>query len=100
MTKPTRPSPNPLFPLGQTVATPGALDALAEAGVIPGILLHRHVHGDWGELDASDKRENEMAVKHADRRFLSAYVLPTGVKVWIITEWDRSVTTILTPEEY
>lgn len=99
-TKLVRPSPTALFPLGRVVATPGALNALGDAGIYPRTLLRRHQHGDWGDLDASDKSDNEKAVKHGDRRFLSAYVLPTKVKVWIITEYDRSASTILLPEEY
>ena len=85
--------------LGQLVATPGALDALKEAGVEPARLLARHQQGDWGDLGTEDKHLNDAAVKEGDR-ILSAYILPTGVKVWIITEWDRSVTTLLLPNEY
>ena len=55
--------------------------------------------GDWGYLDDEDKKENELSVKEGFR-ILSAYKLETGVKVWVITEWDRSVTTILLPTEY
>lgn len=62
-------------------------------------LLLRHVNGDWGDLDDEDKKENELSVKEGFR-ILSAYELATGVKLWVITEWDRSVTTILLPEEY
>lgn len=88
------------FPLGQIVATPGALEALAASGVAPFELLQRHVSGDWGGLDAHDRRENEAALKLGNR-ILSAYILPTaGTKVWIITEADRSSTTILLSSEY
>ncbi len=55
--------------------------------------------GDWGDLDDEDKKENELSVKEGFR-ILSAYKLETGVKVWVITEWDRSVTTIFLPDEY
>ncbi len=55
--------------------------------------------GDWGDLDDEDKKENELSVKQGFR-ILSAYNLENGEKVWVITEWDRSVTTILLPEEY
>lgn len=91
--------PRPLFDLGQIVATPGALAALEEAGVQPLALLARHVNGDWGELDDHDKAENEYSVKHG-LRILSAYPLPTGERIWIITEADRSATTFLLPDEY
>ncbi len=94
------PLPIPRFPLGQTVATPGALEALEAAGQDPSELLTRHVTGDWGELEKEDWQENEQSVEHG-WRILSAYILPeTNTKVWIITEADRSVTTILLPSEY
>lgn len=89
----------PLFPLGQVVATPGALEALAEAGQTPLALLRRHQAGDWGDLDTEDKQENDYSVQH-ELRILSAYTLRTGVKLWLITEWDRSYTTLLLPSEY
>ena len=89
----------PLFQLGQLVGTPGALDALADADQDPAELLHRHITGDWGDLDDEDKKENELSVEEGFR-ILSAYKLDTGVKIWVITEWDRSVTTILLPEDY
>jgi hypothetical protein len=87
------------FPLGQVVSTPGALDALARAGEEPWAFISRHVGGDWGELDEEDRRENELSVKEGFR-ILSAYHLKDGTKIWIITEADRSATTILLPEEY
>ena len=55
--------------------------------------------GDWGDLEDEDKKENELSVKEGFR-ILSAYKLETDVKVWVITEWDRSVTTFLLPSEY
>ena len=62
--------------------------------------MQRHVTGDWGELSEEDRRENELSVKEGFR-ILSAYKLPrTGVKLWIITEADRSATTLLLPDEY
>jgi hypothetical protein len=87
------------FPLGQTVATPGALEALAAAGQAPAELLARHQSGDWGDLHEEDKAENDLSLEKG-YRLLSAYILHTGVKVWVITEADRSATTILLPEEY
>jgi hypothetical protein len=88
-----------LFPLGRTVATPGALAALCDAGQSPLEFLRRHQSGDWGELCDEDKRENELSLKH-DFRILSAYRTARDVRLWIITEADRSATTILLPEEY
>ncbi|MCB8944361.1 MAG: hypothetical protein H6658_11480 [Ardenticatenaceae bacterium] len=89
----------PLFPLGQIVATPGALSALEEAGQSAFAFLQRHQAGDWGEVPDEDKKENDFSVSR-QLRILSAYTLPTGVKIWLITEADRSVTTFLLPEEY
>ena len=86
------------LPLGRVLATPGALRALSEAGKDPLRLLLRHATGDWGELDAHDRRENQRSLRNG-WRILSSY--PIGnVKIWVITEADRSSTTILLPSEY
>jgi hypothetical protein len=87
------------FPLGRTVTTPGALEAMVCAGETPLPYLVRHVAGDWGDLDQHDKAENEVALKDG-LRILSAYRLSDGTRIWVITEADRSVTTILLPDEY
>jgi len=87
------------FPLGQVVATPGALRALEAAGQTPLEFLERHALGDWGELDEHDRQENELSLRNG-YRLLSAYALTDGTKLWIITEADRSATTLLLPEEY
>src|SRR5262245_33571871 len=89
----------PLFSLGEIVATPGAIEALVEANQPTLELLIRHVTGDWGDLGAEDIRENEYSLKHGLRIF-SSYRLSTGIKLWLITEHDRSVTTFLLPSEY
>ena len=89
----------PRFPLGRVVATPGALRALEQANESPFELLERHQAGDWGELCEEDKRENEFSVQN-DFRILSAYRTRNGVKIWVITEADRSATTLLLPYEY
>jgi len=89
----------PLFPLGQCVATPGALEALEEAGQTPADFLDRHVRGDWGTIDPADKGLNEQAIRDGDRIF-SVYATTKGVKVWVITEADRASTCILLPDEY
>ena len=86
------------LPLGRVLATPGALQLLRYAGEDPFGYLARHASGDWGELDAQDRRENEHSLKHG-WRVLSSYPLGEG-RVWVITEADRSYTTILLPEEY
>ena len=87
------------FSPGQIVATPAALEAFRASGQSPLDFLQRHLTGDWGELDENDVRENELSVEQ-QWRILSAYTLSTGVKFWIITEADRSVTTFLLPGEY
>ena len=87
------------FPLGQIVATPAALDALAKSGDSPHGLLMRHVTGDFGVVCKADWQANEDAIANGERVF-SAYALSDGEKVWVITERDRSVTTLLLPEVY
>jgi hypothetical protein len=85
------------LPLGRVVATPRALRVFMEAGGRPFDLLARHATGDWGELCAFDRRQNQVALREG-YRVLSSY--PVGREcVWVITEADRSVTTILLPEE-
>ncbi|QDU96224.1 hypothetical protein [Lignipirellula cremea] len=89
----------PRFPLGQVVATPGALDALETNGQTPIELLQRHIVLDPGELDEEDQQTNEQAVADGGR-ILSSYLLKDATKVWGITEADRSSTCILLPDEY
>ena len=86
----------PRFPVGMTYATPGALALEVDLTRY----LHRHHCGDWGdELCAEDKAANEQALKDGSR-LLSCYRTPAGDRLYIITEWDRSVTTIMLPSEY
>lgn len=101
-------TPTPRFPLGRVVATPGAVALLAATAVSPLALLARHLRGDWGDVDAHDSAQNEIALL-CGFRILSAYTLPPtapdGDKsnskvIWVITEADRSVTTLLLPDEY
>lgn len=88
------------FPLGQIVATPGALEALGdEPTILVTDLIGRHAAGDWGDLDADDRAANDRAAQEGGR-ILSAYRLTDGANLWVITEADRSSTTILLPEEY
>ena len=89
----------PLFTLGQVVATPGALKAIEASGDSLFSYLSRHQSGDWGEVDAHDRKENELSLVQGFR-LMSVYSLSTGVKIWVITEADRSSTCILLPEEY
>jgi hypothetical protein len=72
---------------------------MASSGDDPLDFLFRHLHGDWGELPPEDIAENELSLREVFR-LLSVYLLRDGTKVWIITESDRSATTILLPEEY
>jgi hypothetical protein len=89
----------PAFELGQTVATPGALAALRKAGQRPGEFLTRHVNREWCDLSDEDRKENAYSLENGFR-LLSSYRTKPGDKLWIITESDRSVTTLLLPEEY
>lgn len=89
----------PLFGLGQIVATPGALKALQEAGQSPDEFIDRHVSGDWGDLEKFDRQQNERAIREGLRVF-SVYRTKKGKRLYVITELDRSATTILLPAEY
>lgn len=89
----------PLFDLGLIVATPGAIDALNAAGQSPTEFLRRHVTGDWGECCPEDADENNLSVRDGFR-ILSAYRTKLNVKLWIITEADRSSTCFLLLSEY
>jgi len=86
----------PLFELGRTVATPVVLQTLTPDELFR--LLQRHSCGDWGDMSEEDRRENELALKEGLRIFSSYQV--RGEKVWVITEADRSITTVLLPDEY
>ena len=87
------------FALGQTFITPGAEEALQIAGQTELEFLRRHMSCDWGELSEEDLEENDVSLKEGFR-LLSAYRTCKGQKLWIITEADRSATTILLPSEY
>jgi len=91
--------PTPLFPLGRCVATPGALAALVSSCQLPTSFLARHARGDWGVVSPEDQAANNAALE-ADERLFSSYTLSSGETLWIITEWDRSATTLLVPDEY
>ena len=90
----------PRFSLGRVVATPGAISTMEQFGIDPGSLLARHVTGDWGDLDDEDRTANDEALLY-EGRLLSVYGAPdSDSRIWLITEWDRSVTTLLRPEDY
>ncbi len=87
----------PKFPLGQIVATPNALSSVSGQEITAA--LQRHIRGDWGELDTEDMESNERALEKGGRLF-SRYITNKKLPFWIITEWDRAVTTVLLPEDY
>jgi hypothetical protein len=88
-----------MFPLGKTKATPLALDVMKKAVTSPVELLNRHMRGDWGDIHPCETGLNEQAL-NSGGRIVSVYHLVTGETIWIITERDRSATTLLLPEEY
>ena len=90
-------SANPKFSLGSLVATAGVLEAVPQGEIMHA--LSRHIRGDWGEVDEEDREANEHGLIHA-LRLLSVYHSKSGTKFWIITEHDRSSTTVLLPSEY
>jgi hypothetical protein len=88
-----------LFPLGRTVLTIGAEETLEQSNQQPFEFLAKHQSGDWGIVGEDDRKENEFSLVNGFR-LLSAYKTANGKKLWVITEADRSVTTILLPSEY
>jgi hypothetical protein len=86
-----------LFSIGQVFATPALLEQITRAEIEVG--LDRHASGDWGDIDTDDASENERALSDGSRIF-SAFTSSNGIKFWIITEADRSSTTVLLPSDY
>jgi hypothetical protein len=96
--------PRPLFSLGRILVTPAAHEAVERAGATIDELVERHVSGDWGDVDVDDANANAEAVS-TGARILSAYALPKGGRVWVMTEAigrnrERRATTVLLPNEY
>jgi len=87
-----------LFEMGQLVATPGALEALGNLNLDASDFVRRHLHGDWGKMCESDAELNVEAVEHG-YQIQSSYAIE-GATIWVITEGDRSVTTVLLPSDY
>lgn len=87
----------PKFELGQLVATPNALAQVSPEEITNA--LARHVRGDWGDCCPEDTAANDAALREGSR-LLSVYRTANQTAFWIITEWDRSVTTVLLPEDY
>jgi hypothetical protein len=88
-----------MFPLGQIIITPAALDVFEQVNISPDNIIQRHVLGDWGDMVDADKKANELAVEMGGR-ILSAYKMPGGNEVWVTTEPDRNHTTIMLPREH
>ena len=89
--------------LGQLVVTTAINARIAEDRQFARMItksLNRYQRCDWGDICEADKKMNDLAVRNGDDRILASYHFPAGEKIWIITEWDHSVTTILFPEEY
>ena len=91
------PSDPQLVPLGQTVATPAVLGTVSQPDIVAA--LRRHAAGDWGEVDAHDRTANDEALM-SNERILSVYRSANEITFWVITEADRSVTTVLLPDDY
>ncbi|MDR0578710.1 MAG: hypothetical protein LBI87_14560 [Candidatus Accumulibacter sp.] len=94
------PLQNPRFRPGQVVMTLGVNELVRQGLINPISFLRRHLGGDWGDLSGNDRRQNNAALKSGEDRLFSSYQVSPRLKLWIITEWDRSVTTLLLPDEY
>ena len=88
------------FASGRIVMTIGVDTLVDEGRLDPTPYLYRHLSGDWVDLDASDRSLNDAALQSGNDRLFSSYQVASDLKLWIITEWDRSVTTLLLPSEY
>lgn len=88
------------FPSGQVLMTAGIDDMVRRGRINPTPYLLRHLAGDWGDLSDHDRQLNDAALKSGADRLFSSYQITPDLKLWIITEWDRSVTTLLLPSEY
>lgn len=89
----------PSFELGCVCMTPGVERLVRDGQLNPLHYLHRHASGDWGNVCAADRQRNDRGV-NAEGRLFSAYDVSPLLRLWIITEWDRSATTLLLPSEY
>ena len=88
------------FSPGQVVMTAGVDELVRQGRLNPSPYLRRHLHGDWGDLSDDDRRLNDAALQSGEDRLFSSYQVTRDLKLWIITEWDRSVTTLLLSSEY
>lgn len=92
--------PNMRFSLGQLICTAGVDELVQQGQLNPSMYLRRHLGGDWGDLSEGDRELNDAALASGEDRLFSSYQVAPDLKLWIITEWDRSVTTLLLPSEY
>ena len=92
-------TPGAKFPLGRVVITGGAMTALVRNLDAVGYYLERHARGDWGDIPREDAEENDLSLTDGCR-ILSAYILEDSTRIWVITEGDRSTTTVMLPHEY
>ncbi|MFT0546137.1 hypothetical protein ACMHYO_07240 [Allopusillimonas ginsengisoli] len=92
--------PNMRFPPGQLILTAGVDELVQQGRLNPSMYLRRHLGGDWGDLVEGDSQLNDAALALGQDRLFSSYQIAPDLKIWIITEWDRSVTTLLLPSEY
>jgi hypothetical protein len=90
----------PLFEAGSTYITHEAVTVTKKFNIHPMVLIARHVSGDWNGMSEENQQANIHAVEHGEGRIFSSYELPDDSKIWVVTESDRSKTTILLPEEY
>jgi hypothetical protein len=93
-------TPKGRFPAGTIVVTAGVHELVHQGRLNPSEYLRRHLSGHWGDLGECDQLQNDAALESGEDRLFSSYHLAPGLKLWIITEWDRSVTTLLLPSEY
>ncbi|MGO3130331.1 MAG: hypothetical protein ACTIJQ_00970 [Alcaligenes sp.] len=92
--------PNMRFSPGQLICTAGVDELVQQGQLNPSMYLRRHLGGDWGDLSEGDRELNDAALASGEDRLFSSYQVAPDLKFWIITEWDRSVTTLLLPSEY
>lgn len=93
-------APHVRFAPGDIVMITGVADLVQQGRLNPTPYLRRHLGGDWGDLDEGDRRQNDAALASGEDRLFSSYQVDRDLKLWFITEWDRSVTTMLLPDEY
>ena len=98
--------PEPKFEMGRLVITTALQQELTESDTEKGwhdeinLLVSRHLFGDFGDMDENDTAQNNAAIASGEDRVMSSYTTTKGIKLWVITEWDRSITTLLRPEDY